>query len=111
MKADLVDRIFEYLSGDPRMPAMTADALISVKRDIQREFSGEARKNMLAHAVLRLFDGANATTVARSLNISRATVYRYLKQARSERQAGAVSFKVPAKDRLTFAGSGDDTED
>ena len=34
----------------------------------------------LATQVLSLFNGRNATEVARCLNISRATVYRLLKQ-------------------------------
>lgn len=102
MTADLVDRIFDFLSSDPRMPQMTADVLMQVKRDIRKEFAGEGNCNRRAYAVLRLFDGTNAVTVARALNISRASVYRYLKQARDERKA-AVLFKVPAENRLTFA--------
>lgn len=100
--ADLVDRIFEFLSSDPRMPQMTAESLMQVKRDMRLEFAGEGKCNRRAYAVLRLFDGTNAVTVARALNISRATVYRYLKQARDERKAGATLFKVAEDERLTF---------
>ena len=50
------------------------------------EFAGEEvyipKRNSkdVAAEVLRLFNGRNATEVARRLGIHRATVYRYLKQ-------------------------------
>ena len=39
------------------------------------------RRLRTARQVLRLFNGCNATEVARELNVGRATVYRVLKQA------------------------------
>jgi len=47
-----------------------------------RMFDGSPadRKEEVAEKVRRMFDGRNATQIARILNISRATVYRCLKQ-------------------------------
>jgi len=95
---DLVDRIFDYIFADPAL----ADAVkqhstaggttvAKLKDAVRAEFSGEecyiasrpatARQQIVAE-VLALFNGRNATEVARKLNISRPTVYRYIKQSR-----------------------------
>lgn len=100
---DLVDRIFEYILSDPvlaeaiRTQAAVQNATIpKLKAAVRSEFVGErcyingrpgtARQERVAQ-VLSLFDGRNATEVARSLGISRATVYRYLKQPRISNQS------------------------
>lgn len=87
---DLVDRIFEFLADDPRIAGLAPDVLAELKTAVRAEFRGEecyiasrpasARQEQVA-AVLRLFNGTNATEVARSLRIGRATVYRVLKQS------------------------------
>ena len=96
---DLVDRIFEYIFSDPalaeavkRHSKENGVSLIKIKDAVRSEFKGEecyiagrpatARQQTLVD-VLALFNGRNATEVARRLGISRPTVYRYIKQARS----------------------------
>lgn len=83
---DLVDRIFDYLLSE--FPQLAGDAQ-RVKRAqvaVRAEFAGEEvyiqkRANSEQAAdVLRLFNGRNASEIARRLGIHRATVYRYLKQ-------------------------------
>ena len=82
---DLVDRIFEYIFSDPAL-ALTIEqsSLSNLKAAVRAEFSGErhyiAKRNPRVTQVLALFDGRNATEVARRLGISRATVYRVIKQ-------------------------------
>ncbi len=84
---DLVDRVFDYLVI--LRPELKSDTqgLAEMKRAVRHEF-GEDRSyvrgrdtgSRLAMQVLNLFNGRNATEVARVLGISRATVYRVLKQ-------------------------------
>jgi DNA invertase Pin-like site-specific DNA recombinase len=80
---DLVDRIFEYLVE--QLPEI-AGRHLDIKRQIRAEFAsqrGYVRRrepHQLQVDVARLFNGRNATEVARQLQISRATVYRLLKQ-------------------------------
>lgn len=89
---DLVDRIFEYLVAE--VPAMKEAAelgrLAEMKLAVRHEFSGdrqnigrrtEAGRRDLAGSVLAMFNGRNASEVGRRLGVSRATVYRMLKQA------------------------------
>ncbi len=93
---DLVDRIFDYILSDPMLEQAikqtSADQQKSInklKYAVRAEFRGEecyiagrpatARQETVI-TVLRLFNGRNATEIARKLNVSRATVYRYLKQ-------------------------------
>jgi len=107
---DLVDRLFEFLRDDPRLPKMPPAVLAEVKADLRCEFRDEVRRTsplerqQRVHQVLALFNGRNATEVARSLGIGRATVYRYLKQQGS-RPPGAAIFRVAPSDRLTFPGN------
>ncbi|WP_343593816.1 Mor transcription activator family protein [Paracidovorax wautersii] len=85
---DLVDRIFDYLVRE--LPELSGGRAQEVKKALRAEFRGEevyipardatARQRMVAQ-VLTLFNGRNAREVARELRISRATVYRYIKQA------------------------------
>jgi Mor family transcriptional regulator len=90
---DMVDRIFEYLLQEvPEMLTHIAGTRIEqAKQAVRDEFAGQeayirvrtaSTAEELAHQVLSLFNGRNATEVARKLQISRATVYRKLKQAR-----------------------------
>lgn len=81
---DLVDRIFEYvIAAHPEIAGLKLD---EARHAVRRELEGgqyyiPARKREdLARKVLSLFNGRNASEVARELKISRATVYRYLKQ-------------------------------
>lgn len=96
---DLVDRIFDYIFSDPVLAAAVeavpgaegkkADSVEKLKACVRDEFKGEecyiagrpatARQERVAQ-VLALFNGRNATEVARRLQISRRTVYRVIKQ-------------------------------
>lgn len=85
---DLVGRLLKFLSAE--FPHLDADALVKIDVALRSEFKGEHayianrpptdRQKTVAE-VLRLFNGYNATEVCRRLNISRATVYRIIKQA------------------------------
>lgn len=84
---DLVDRIFEYIVQE--VPGIAAPRLAQLKIDIRAEFAGEdhyipkrpvTERQALVAQVLALFNGRNASELARTLQISRATVYRVLKQ-------------------------------
>lgn len=86
---DLVDRIFEYILAD--FPQIAGDQFAKAKEAVREEFGGEDvyipargasdRKRQVAE-VLSLFNGRNATEIARRLGISRASVYRFIKQSR-----------------------------
>ena len=83
---DLVDRIFDYIMAE--LPEIAA-SVQKHKDAVRAEFASQrcyipsrpatARQQTVSQ-VLSLFDGRNATEVARRLQISRATVYRVLKQ-------------------------------
>lgn len=81
---DLVDRIFDYLVElSPEIAARVDE----VKQAVRDDFSGATLyikrrrpRHELAVQVLSLFNGRNASEVARRLHISRATVYRIIKQ-------------------------------
>lgn len=84
---DLVDRIFEYIVQE--VPGIAPPRLAQLKIDIRAEFAGEdhyiakrplTERQALVAQVLALFNGRNASELARTLQISRATVYRVLKQ-------------------------------
>ena len=84
---DLVDRIFDYLASE--IPGIDALAL-KLKEKTRAEFAGQecyiSRRPLTdrqkeVQQVLALFNGRNASEVGRRLGISRATVYRLLKQA------------------------------
>jgi transcriptional regulator of acetoin/glycerol metabolism len=83
---DLVDRIFDYLVAlapeiaphHGEIKTALRDEFATNRAYVRRRGAGEA--NPIAAEVLRLFNGRNATEVARVLQIHRATVYRYLKQ-------------------------------
>jgi Mor family transcriptional regulator len=87
---DLVDRIFEYIATEfPEMTGALQERATEIKAAIRDEFGGEKgyvakrsrlERQHLASAVLELFNGRNASEVARRLEISRATVYRLIKQ-------------------------------
>lgn len=95
---DLVDRIFEYLLREfPQITGLQAEGLRQAVRD---EYRGEkvwvakrppSERQRQAQQVLALFNGRNATEVARQLRIGRATVYRILKQAGYQ---SSLSFSV-----------------
>ncbi|MEN9437367.1 MAG: hypothetical protein RIR09_2022 [Pseudomonadota bacterium] len=83
---DLVDRIFEYILAE--LPEIAA-SVQKHKAAVRAEFKGEecyiasrpaSERQQTVAQVLALFDGRNATEVARRLQISRATVYRVIKQ-------------------------------
>jgi transcriptional regulator of acetoin/glycerol metabolism len=80
---DLVDRIFDYIVEVlPDLKSRQSE----IKRTLRQEFASERvyiRRlgTDVQSEVARLFNGRNATEVARELRISRATVYRLLKQA------------------------------
>jgi len=86
LEPDLVDRVFDYLVAlvpeisQRRAEIKTAlrDEFATNRAYVRRRGAGET--NPVAAEVLRLFNGRNASEVARVLQIHRATVYRYLKQ-------------------------------
>jgi transcriptional regulator of acetoin/glycerol metabolism len=82
---DLVDRVFDYLV---QMLPELAPRRAEVTDALREEFSGShvyirkrGQRHDLVRQVLAMFDGRNATEVARQLDISRPTVYRMLKQS------------------------------
>lgn len=91
---DFIDQIFDLLlsSDDTRSQLThTSDALgktvDEMKKQIRQEYGGEtiylrsrASPDQLRHQVLSIFNGRNATEIARKLGIGRATVYRLIKQ-------------------------------
>lgn len=89
--ADLIDAIFAYIVAEfPQMRGRAAE----LQELTRREFSGDmtyiarrspGERQRLAEEVLSLFNGRNATEVARRLNISRAGVYRIIKTAGSKK--------------------------
>jgi Mor family transcriptional regulator len=96
---DLVDRIFDYLLGE--FPQLAGKKFEGVKKDLREEFAGQdvyiphhppTERQERVRKVLELFNGRNAAEVARRLNISRAQVYRDLKQA-GQNKASQVSGK------------------
>lgn len=94
---DLVERMFDYLVQQMPELQQHMERLDAVQREIRSEFGGQsgwiseksqAEKDAAQvermQQVLHLINGRNATQVARHLRISRASVYRYLKQAGQE---------------------------
>lgn len=83
--SDLIDRIFDYIVAE--MPEMRERAE-ALKECARREFAGletyiprrsDADRQRLVLLVLELFNGRNATEIARRLKIGRASVYRIIK--------------------------------
>lgn len=94
--ADLVDRIFGLLL---ELRPDISEFAREMKDEIRREWGGQkhyVRGNRDAEfarktaEVLRLFNGRNATEVARKVGISRTDVYRYLKQPGNDAQKKVV---------------------
>lgn len=93
---DLLDLMLDYLFSDPALSAAVAricgdpgakraelDKAMRplFKGDVQRiRTRSMTERQNIAQQVLALFNGRNATEVARRLKISRASVYRFLKQ-------------------------------
>lgn len=91
---DFVDRVFEYLLAE--FPQIAGPRLALTKRAVREQFgarkvwvrsASEDERAEIAESVLSLFNGRNATEVARRLRISRATVYRVLKQPASNKKS------------------------
>lgn len=85
---DIVDRIFEMLAPELESLQVTPEKTAAMREALRYELGGTRewirkpdRSDEIAAEVLRLFNGRNATEVARQLGIGRATVYRKLKQA------------------------------
>jgi len=87
---DLVDRIFDYILAEfPQIAGQPPEKIATTKAAVRAEFKGEecyiaarpvTERQQTVSQVLALFNGRNATEVARRLRLSRATVYRMLKQ-------------------------------
>lgn len=86
--AELVSRIGEFLLAE--FAEFARDRLPKITEAIRAELAGERvhirkpseeARTKLADEALRLFNGRNASEVARRLGIGRATVYRMLKRA------------------------------
>jgi Mor family transcriptional regulator len=87
---DLVDRIFAYIVEQLPELAGRAD---EVEEAVRTEFGGEqayvpkrsaAKRAELQAKVRGMFNGRNASEVARELSIGRTTVYRLLKKEGDE---------------------------
>lgn len=85
---DLVDRIFEFIVE--HVPELRGGIGEPIKARMRAEFGGHkvyipkvgaTERQARDAAVRRLFNGRNATEIARVLGVSRATVYRCLKQS------------------------------
>lgn len=83
---DLVDRIFAYILSE--LPDLH-ERVVALKNEVRAEFRGEecyiagtpaSDRQLRVQQVLALFNGRNASEVARRLQISRSTVYRIIKQ-------------------------------
>lgn len=95
---DLVDRIFEYIVE--QFPELEAGRIDELKRTTREEFRGAeyyiptrspTDRQQLVEEVLRMFNGRNATEIARRQQISRATVYRWIKQPGAPLKSSQVS--------------------
>ena len=90
VEPDIVDRIFDYLlQACPDMGERFGD-LKALQDDVRTEFAGREtyirsrsaiERQARVQKVLALFNGRNASEVARELHMSRPHVYRILKQA------------------------------
>lgn len=88
---DIVDAIFDLVLRE--RPEMASEDIDALKRMTRDEFGGQTflyvrvmpdeRQRRIVQQVLSMFNGRNASEVARQLGIGRATVYRLLKQARA----------------------------
>jgi len=82
---DLVDRTFDYLLAE--LPELSPERARLIAQQVRRVHGGQEnyiRKDAAAAVtaeVLRQLNGRNATEVARRPGVSRATVYRCIKQA------------------------------
>lgn len=84
---DLLSRVIECLQEV--QPSLTDEMALQIEKQIRGEFAGEMtyiaktipERDRLKDEVRRLFNGRNATEVARELKIGRTTVYRILKTA------------------------------
>jgi len=88
---DLVDRIFDYIVAE--FPEFR-EAILKKKPDVRAEFRDEecyiagvpaTDRQKRAAEVLAMFNGRNTSEVARRLQISKITVWRYIKQARQSK--------------------------
>jgi Mor family transcriptional regulator len=88
---DLVAAIFRYLVEE--FPQL-APRLGKLQDEVRDEFRGieiyiprrsMARRRQMEAEVLTLFNGRNATEIARRLGIGRTTVYRIIKQSASKK--------------------------
>lgn len=100
---DLIDAVIDYVvSLHPVLDTERADLTAALRA----EFGGqrwyvparpETQRQQTARRVLDLFNGRNATEIARILQISRATVYRTLKQpGRMPGQANLIAATTTA---------------
>lgn len=89
---DFVDLVWQYLLANwpQRLADIPAEEVDSIKQHIRRCERGQrpyispacvAAREQEAQRILALFNGRNATEVARRIGCSRAKVYRVLKQA------------------------------
>jgi len=85
---DFVDRVFEYLLRE--FPQIAGHECERVRSAMRFEFAGDKHyikrqsqtdKERRKQQILSMFNGRNATEIARALQIGRTTVYRTLKQA------------------------------
>lgn len=92
---DLVDRIFEMVAEmlSKRSASIPPQELEELKQDTREYFAGQqcyipkrsrTARQQRVRDVLSMFNGRNATEVARRCQTSRAEVYRIVKQGRDD---------------------------
>ncbi|MGQ5525543.1 Mor transcription activator family protein [Chitinimonas sp. PSY-7] len=91
IEPDLVDRVLHHLVKEIQL---SPDQIKATEHAVRAELGGERAyirrrpsrpdgSNDMAKQVMTLFNGRNATEVARKLGIGRATVYRVLKRVKN----------------------------
>jgi Mor family transcriptional regulator len=113
---DLVDMIVDYVVS--REPTL-ADRRDQITADLRAEYGGqrwyvaarpETERQWRVREIMVRFNGRNASEVARSLQISRATVYRTIKQpGLSAPQRPAIGLSSPKAPRVPAAKRGQES--
>jgi len=98
---DLIDRVMAWHAARGMDEKERAECEAALRAEFNGQLAyvgrGNAARELRAREVLAKFNGRNATELARSLRIGRATVYRILKQGNLDRLRERA--KARAEDR------------